>query len=279
MKTQIEIRCSQDSDRKLAGRIRRWTEEVMVRLELEASPERLSIHVFHRTDELQRFFRQEKEALGVVGEGETEFIATHEAWRGYPRIHVCRERMEKLSDSLVQGAVQHELAHAILHGTPEFYTFRFSRQLVAVSEACGLEMPMLQQVIYLLSIALKDGEVVRRLAETGFQAGQIALLDYMLADTDAEHAVWDAIRALRPQRKIAVASFMKFLLPLESLAAMKCDAAHRLRQLWEQGYGWLTVGERRELTRFAVETVHKACRPFQDWLEQTAWSLITDRRL
>lgn len=228
MKTQIDIRCSANTDEKIAGQIRLWAEGITESLTERAPPDRLKILVYHRLEELQNFFRKEKEALGIVSEGEAEFIAIHEAWRGYPRIHICSERIKNLPEAVVLGAVQHELAHAILHGRSEFYTFRFSRQLISASEALGYDIQLLQQCVYLLSIALKDGEVVSRLAEIGFQYGQIALLEHMLADTRSEHEVWNTIRHLPPQRKIAVASFLKILIPVVILAAMKIDAGRRL---------------------------------------------------
>ncbi|MGD2187341.1 MAG: hypothetical protein PVI71_14520, partial [Desulfobacterales bacterium] len=230
MHTPIEIYSPESADTKFAGQVRLWAEEVVDSLTGEAVPERLSIRIYHLIDELRLFFRQEKKALGVVSEGETEFIATHEAWRGYPRIHICSEQIKNLSSIVVQGAVQHELAHAILHGTPEFYTFRYSPQLIAAGETLGFDMQLLQQLVYLISIALKDAEVVRKLAETGFESGQIALLEHMLADTYEEYSVWDTIRTLMPQRKMAVAIFLKALLPIKTLLAIKNNTGNDLQK-------------------------------------------------
>jgi hypothetical protein len=279
MKTQIDIQCSQDTDGKFAGQVRQWAEEVIALLAEETSPDQLSIVVYRRIDELQDFFRKEKETLGVVSEGETDFIATHEAWRGYPRIHICRERIENLSEAVVEGAVQHELAHAILHGAPQFYTFRFSEQLIAAGENLGLDMQLLQLFVYLLSIALKDNEVIHRLAGTGFDSGQIALLEHMLADTHPEQELWEEIRTTPPQRKLAIASFMKTLLPVVKLAAEKNNDGRRLLQRWENVYEWLGAPERRELMRFAAEAAGNTTGTFQDRLEQAAVKLITDPRL
>ena len=279
MKTQIDIRCSENSDENIAGQIRLWAEDIIERLAERAPPDRLKIFVYHGLYELQNFFRKEKEALGIVSEGEAEFIAIHEAWRGYPRIHICSERIKNLPETVVLGAVQHELAHAILHGRSEFYTFRFSRQLISASEALGFDIQLLQQYVYMLSIALKDGEVVSRLVEIGSQYGQIALLEHMLADTRSEHEVWQTIRHLPPQRKIAVASFLKILLPVVILAAMKIDAGRRLQQEWGNVYDWLSETERLDMMHFATGSVFNRTGSFQDRLEQTALKLITDPRL
>lgn len=279
MKTHIDISCSHSSDEKIAGQIRLWAEEIIDSLAERTPPDRLKISVYHRLDELQNFFRKEKEALGIVSEGEAEFISIHEAWRGYPRIHICAERIKNLSETVVLGAVQHELVHTILHGRSEFYTFRFSKQLISISEVLGFDIQLLQQCVYLLSIALKDGEVVSRLVEMGFQIGQIALLEHMLADIRSEHEVWITIRHLTPQRKIARASFFKTILPIVILTAKKIDAGRRLQQKWETVYGWLRETERLDMMRFATESALRSTVSFQDRLEQTALSLITDPRL
>jgi hypothetical protein len=137
----------------------------------------------------------------------------------------------------------------------------------------------MQQCVYLLSIALKDGEVVSWLVNIGFQSGQIALLEHMLADTRSEREVWNAIRHLPPQRKIAVASFMKILLSVEMLAAMKIDAGRRLQQEWESIYDWLSETERFDMMRFATESALNTTGSFQDRLEQISLKLITHPRL
>ena len=279
MKTRIDIRCSHSSDEKIAGQISIWAGDIMDNLAEGTPPDRLTIHVYNRLDELENFFCKEKEALGIFSEGEAEFVAIHEAWRGYPRIHICAERIKNLPEAVVLGAVQHELAHTVLHGRSEFYTFRFSRQLISASEALGFDMHLLQQCVYLLSIALKDGEVVSRLAKMGFQIGQIALLEHMLADTQSENDMWNTIRHLAPPRKMARASFLKTLLPIVTLAAIKIEASRHLQQKWEDVYDWLSETERLDMISFATESALRSTESFQDRLEQTALSLITDPRL
>ena len=279
MQTRIDIYCSKDADSRFAEQIRLWAEELIASLTGEAMPSRVSIRLYYLIDELRTFFQQEKKALGVVSEGEAEFIATHEAWRGYPRIHICSERTKDLSETVVQGAVQHELAHAILHGTPEFYTFRYSHHLITAGKTLALDMPLLQQFVYLLSIALKDAQVIHKLAETGFESGQIALIEHMLADTHAERNVWDAIQTLPPQRKMAIALFMKILLPVQALTRAAPEVSHRLLRLWKNNYDWIGEENRRQMLRFAAETANGSDLPFQNWLEQSALNLIADRRL
>ena len=74
--------------------------------------------------DLQDFYHHEKEGLGIVTGEESDFLATHEAWRGYPRIHICHERVKGVQDPVIEGVLHHEIGHAVLHGSMEFYTFQ-----------------------------------------------------------------------------------------------------------------------------------------------------------
>ena len=107
-------------------------------------------------DAFQAFSRREKAALGVVTGEETEFLATHDAWRGYPRVHVCQERLTGIPSSVIRGVIHHEIAHALNHGTLEFYTFTFSKSLQDAALSKGMDIPLLQQCNYFLSVAIKD---------------------------------------------------------------------------------------------------------------------------
>jgi hypothetical protein len=98
----------------------------------------------------------------------------------------------------------------------------------------------------------------------------------MLADTHDEQSAWDAIRALSPQRKMAVAFFLKVLQPIKTLIGVGNDTGVRLQRFWENSYAWLSREERRRIMRFAAKTAAGDTRPFQKWLEETALNLILD---
>jgi hypothetical protein len=113
-------------------------------------------------EEFQAFCQKEKKELGFVTGEETDFLATHDAWRGYPRIHVCEERLIGIPSVIIQGVIHHEIGHALHHGTLEFYTFRFSSRLQEAGLSCGFNLSLLQQSVYLLSVAIKDRDVSGR---------------------------------------------------------------------------------------------------------------------
>jgi hypothetical protein len=212
--------------------------------------------------------------LGITTGGESEFLATHEAWRGFPRIHVRLGKDRELSDEIVGGLVQHEIAHALLHGRPEFYQFRFSETLLHAGRSAGLDFPLLQQLVYLLSVAVKDEEVVRLLGEAGLGLGQIRLLEYLLEDTEEERRTWENIQDHPVLRLLGLAAFLKIRLPLEALAETEPAETTLLRPTWEMAYAWLTPRERADLTGWVRTILELRGADFQDRLNRVVRALI-----
>ena len=261
------------------SQIRKWANEVFKQKGVTAGPPFLCITIWKRIEELQSFYRQEKEELEVVTGEDTEFLATHEAWRGYPRIHICHERVKDLPDALLRGVLHHEISHAVLHGTPEFYTFRYSNRLQETGRPCGLDLPLLQQCVYLLSIAVKDHDVVTFLAGIGLAQGQLALIEHMIGDTDEERRIWPMICNHPAQRKLALAVFLKTLLPIEAMISKRIKRAGIVKIQWKEANRWLPEGIQDGLIRFARSITPDAQKPFQKRLEQATFRLITDSNL
>ena len=107
------------------------------------------------------FLRREAEELGIVVVG--DFKTLHEAWRGYPRIHVSQEDVEDLDMATIEALVAHEAVHAYLHGSPTSYVIYLPSAVVESfpdpSEAYA--------VAYLIASAIKDLEVHRAMLELG----------------------------------------------------------------------------------------------------------------
>jgi hypothetical protein len=120
MTTRIEIKPSEEIQTELVTKVQSWAKEVLEKNGPLAAPPFISINIWRRMDELQSFYQQEKQELGIVTGEDTDFLATHEAWRGDPRIHICQERVKDVPDVVLQSVLHHEISHALLHGTPEF---------------------------------------------------------------------------------------------------------------------------------------------------------------
>jgi len=279
MAGQIQIVAHEGIDEDFLTQIRNWANEVWERAKLLSAPPSLFITIWKTIEELQTFYRKEKEDLGVVTGEETDFLATHEAWRGYPRIHVCQERLRGIPGAIVQGVIHHEIGHALHHGTPEFYTFRFSSRLQEVGRSCGLDLPLLQQCVYFLSVAIKDREVVQWLAEIGLDFSQQALLEHLISDTEEERRIWEVVSGSSGLRKIAFAAYLKTLLPIEAIISVGIKEAQTLKNEWNKAYGWLSEREREGLSRLTRCIMNHEGRTFQDRLEQATFRLISQSDL
>jgi hypothetical protein len=230
-------------------------------------------------DELQSFYQQEKQELGVVTGEETEFLATHEAWRGHPRIHLCQERVKDVPDAVLQSVLHHEISHALHHGTPEFYNFRYSIKLQEAGRFCGLDFTLLQQCVYMLSVAIKDYDVVTWLTDIGLGYGQLHLLEYLISDTEDERRIWEVVCANPAQRKLALALFLKTLLPIEALVSLKVERAEIIKNQWRDTYGWLSETIQEGLVGFAHNTMADRDKTFQQRLENVTLKLISEASL
>jgi hypothetical protein len=275
MGTQIQIVAHKEVDESFLNQVRTWVTEVLRIEDLPSSPPFLSVSIWKTMEKYQDFYQREKEELGVVTGEETDFLATHDAWRGYPRIHICQERLMGIDGTIVQSVIHHETGHALHHGTPEFYTFCFSNRLQEAGRFYGLDLPLLQQCVYLLSVAIKDQDVILWLAKNGLGSSQLALLGYLLSDTEEEHQVWERIRESHALRKIAFAAFLKTLLPIEAMISAGFEGAQIFKDQWDEVYGWLSDAERKGLSLLGRSIMNLEVKTFQERLEEVAFQLIT----
>ena len=279
MDTQIQIVLQEEIYEDFLSRIRAWATEVLERTGLLSPPPHLTITIWKTVEKFRAFDRVEREALGIATGEEAEFLATHDAWREYPRIHVCQERLIGIPDAIIQGVVHYEVGHVLHHDTPEFYTFRFSSRLQEAGRTCGMDLPLLQQCVYFLSVAIKDQEVIQGLGKMGLGFSQRALLQYLLLDTQEERQTWEVVQGSSALRKIAFAAFLKTLLPVEVLISAGIEEDQALKNQWNEAYAWLPERERKDLFPWARYVLSHEAKIFQERLEQAAIRLIADPSL
>lgn len=76
--------------------------------------ELLDLLIFENSEQMDSFYRREKQASQVSSETLSEqFFATHDAWRGTPRIGICIERMRHLPQLVQMAVLRHEVGHHI----------------------------------------------------------------------------------------------------------------------------------------------------------------------
>ncbi len=77
MTTRIVIQPSEGTQKELVAKVQSWAKEVLEKIGPLAAPPFISINIWRRMDELQSFYRREKQELWVVTGEETDFLATH----------------------------------------------------------------------------------------------------------------------------------------------------------------------------------------------------------
>lgn len=155
----------------------------------------LDILLFSNPSNMNAFYSGERSTMHVASEdfGES-FVAIHEAWRGTPRIGVCMSRMKGLPPLIQTGTLRHEVGHSVLHGSMEYYVFPISASLIQAAERLGLTKEYSFNLLYLISIAVKDFEVTRLLSGKGYVEDQVAYSDDVLRTSNEDLVAWQLAR-------------------------------------------------------------------------------------
>ena len=136
-------------------------------------PEFVEVYVYGTSYEKMVFLEAEARDMGVIVIG--DFITVHEAWRGWPRIHVDYEKCHSLEPGYVKALLLHEAAHSVLHGSPLYYLVDIDQQLI---DSLGFEYAA--KTIYLASTVVKDLDVHRFLVEHGYRSYVEKYLEFLV---------------------------------------------------------------------------------------------------
>ena len=162
----------------------------------------VDLYLFERSSALEAFLSQEYAKIGVISSRfDEDFYAVHDAWRGIPRISISVERIQSLTELTRAGVLRHEVGHSILHGSLQYYIFPIPHLLMEASERFDLPVQYLNDMLYLISIAVKDFEVTRLLHSGGYIEDQVAYTESVLEASEDDLAAWE-IGKLNPQAKI-----------------------------------------------------------------------------
>jgi len=195
----------EESERDILGII----QECYERLEPHGV-EILDLFLFSDPSSLHGFYSRERSALHVVSEdlGES-FIATHDAWRGTSRIGVCMSGMKALPVLIQIGALRHEVGHSVLHGSMEYYVFPISAPLIQAAKRLRLSKEYSFNLLYLISIAVKDFEVARLLSGKGYVEDQVAYSNHVLGTSSEDLDAWQLSKGNPAHMALCLAARMK----------------------------------------------------------------------
>jgi len=170
----------------------------------------LDLLLFSDSSSMHGFYSRERSTSGVVSEDVSEsFIATHDAWRGTSRIGVCMSRMSDLQRLIQVGILRHEVGHSVLHGSMEYYTFPINAPLVRATKRLGLSKEYSFNLLYLISIAVKDFEVTRLLSEKGYVEDQVAYSSHVLRTSNEDLDAWQLSKSDPARRALCIAGRLK----------------------------------------------------------------------
>lgn len=172
--------------------------------------ELVDILLFKDSSKAGTFYLQERSTIGIVSDNlDAQFFAMHDAWRGTSRIGVVLDRMEKLPKLIQVGALRHEVGHSVLHGSFEYYAFSLNKALISASKQFKLSKGHLVNLLYLISIAVKDYEVSRLLLKKGFVEDQLAYSKHILKTSEDDLVAWKIAKDYPSMMVLALAGRLK----------------------------------------------------------------------
>jgi hypothetical protein len=178
--------------------------------------ELMDLYLFEKASLMNAFIDQEKRNLGIATSSfETRFLAVHDAWHGTPRIMVACDTVFYLPELVRLGCIHHEAAHTVLHGSLEYYMFSTPIFPASLKEKIVVLRQVLGDVLYLVSVAVKDYEATRLLLNNGFIKDQVAYNKYILKPSEEDVDAWNLAR----KNKIAQVLFLLALLKTACCAA------------------------------------------------------------
>jgi hypothetical protein len=183
-------------------------------------PYKVEIHVVDRESNMRALLKEDKLRLGITTSGDEEFICSHDAWRGYPRVICCLEKLAKLGKLARLGAVRHEVAHSAIHGSLEYYIFRIPEDCRHTAAIKGLDSSVLDQALYFVSVAVKDFEATRFLVKHDFIDSQFAFGLEWLQPLEQNRSAWKLAQTNRQTKFIYLTTLLKPTLFAQPLLAL-----------------------------------------------------------
>jgi len=158
----------------------------------------LEVYFFEELNELNNYLGRDYHKYGVVSSD--IFYMMHDAYPGYPRIFLCQELLEDLSEEVLVGGIVHEVLHAILHGSIEYYIISPTDKLINLASEYGLNYDFIYDILYGVSVAVKDYEVTTYAIKHKLLSSQIEFLKHFLKISESERDLW--FKLWSPEAKI-----------------------------------------------------------------------------
>lgn len=212
-------------------------------------PERLDVVeiALFESDRLWRSYRaaERRKAKVVSTQLDDTFIAAHEAWTGIPRISISLERRGTLPQLVWEGALRHEVGHSVLHGELEYYLFPMPAPLLKVVQKFGTLRSHLTDILYLLTLGVKDMEVTKLLFSHDYVDDQVAYARFVMKPAGEDRQAWDISRVAPEARVLFLVGRLK-----ELAAAMALTSRPEVSQV--------CFGEAEESVSYLPQEIRRA---------------------
>jgi hypothetical protein len=183
-------------------------------------PYKVDVHVVDRESNMRALLKEDKLRLGITSAGDEEFVCSHDAWRGHPRVICCLEKLAGLGKMARLGAIRHEAAHTALHGSLEYYIFKIPEDCRHTAVIKGLDAAVLDQALFFVSVAVKDFEATRFLVQRDYVACQFAFALECLRPSEPDKSAWKLAQTNRQARFIYLTGLLKSALFVHPLLAL-----------------------------------------------------------
>lgn len=129
------------------------------------APVLVEVYIYEDTERMRRNLEKESLESGVSVIG--LYPLSHEAWRGWPRIHIDYSMVRGMEGNTLRALLLHEAGHSVLHGGVEYY-------IVSANPPEGLTLEEALKAVYSASTTVKDLEVATLLYRLGYKEELIA---------------------------------------------------------------------------------------------------------
>jgi hypothetical protein len=120
------------------------------------------------------YMRQEKFKMGIIEDKHDDSICLYDIWKGYPRITISIEKLERYSKGARPGLIRHQSAHSVLHGSMAYRIFKIPEDCQQIATIKSIQLGTLEQVLQKLSLAVKDCEASKLLVQHEYINCQLA---------------------------------------------------------------------------------------------------------
>lgn len=183
-------------------------------------PYKVEVYIVDTETNMRDFLREEKFRLGISTGGDDGSICSYDVLRGYPRLIVCEERLAKFSKVAKMGVLRHEAAHTVLHGTLEYNIFRIPDDCRHIAAIKGIDSTILDQILFQLSLAVKDFEATTFLVQHDFVNCQFAFAIEWIQPSEEDKSAWKLTKTNRQAKFVYQSALMRPILFTHPLLAL-----------------------------------------------------------